>query len=134
MEREFRLSIAGKISSAISSLILLGFMVKILLENPDSFSMFFILPLIALAGYLFVNDFFFRRIVVSDETVTFVSLFSRKEIFLSDIKGFRLGYRRMSIIDKDENVPRYNVYLHYQYIDFVSWLKQHFVDLDAVAQ
>jgi hypothetical protein len=131
MEREFRLSTASKISSAISSLIILVFGVKILMESPDSFFVFFALLSIALAVYLFVNDFFFRRIIVSDGTITFVGLFNRNEIFLSDIKGFRLGYRRMGIVDKDENVPRYNVYLYYQYDDFVNWLKLHFVDLDA---
>lgn len=94
--------------------------------------MFFALLLIALAVYLFMNDFFFRRIIVSDGSIAFVGLFNRREIFLSDIKGFRLGYRRVGIVDKEENVPRYNVYLHYQYDDFIDWLKKNFVDLDAI--
>jgi hypothetical protein len=135
--QEFTNSIGWKIFySVIAVLILLFSLILFFIPRGKSETQWVeILPaLVTLSGLLILVTQFRRKVIVSTESVTSISAFGKKDIPISDIKGYSIGKRTITIqplppSDKNIIINNYN-YLHNNG-ELVAWLKTNLTDLDA---
>ncbi len=103
--------------------------------NPDISPAILALPIMLLSGsVLTAINLVKRKIIIDDQGIISISVFIRKEIALSDIKGYRLNGKSLLIKSLLDNGPT----IRSNYTDFghsgelSKWLKDNFKDLDAL--
>lgn len=135
MGREYTISTGMKIFYILlaAGMFIFAF---VLLKMPQSQSALLLMPVlfIAIAGLIIANVLR-RKIIIYADSILYISLFSTKEIAISNVKGCRIGQKFITVETTDPNVPKLTIN---NYIDFAnsdqlaSWVKEHFKDLDEI--
>jgi hypothetical protein len=135
MEKEFKISTVMQIF--YGSLAVGMFVFSIYLVATPAVALWVLLfPLTLTAGsiLIFIN-LYRRRIIIDEESIRCVSLFSTKELPLKGIKGSRVGQK---VIELEANAPAGAKIVIGNYSDLTNsdelakWAKENFKDLSAI--
>ncbi|MGZ3755468.1 MAG: hypothetical protein ACXVAY_01035 [Mucilaginibacter sp.] len=137
MEQEYTIGTGTKIFYGALAVGLFGFGLFLfsMKGNADVSPFFYILPLLIIAGsiLIFIN-IIRRKIIIYDDRIICISLFTNKELALADIKGCRIGQKVIYLEPLSNDVAKITIA---NYIDFgnsddlVDWARDNFKDLDA---
>lgn len=135
MKQEYRISTWQKVFYGLIAFIILG-LALFLFNLPKAKNAFLILiPLFLLfISTLIVINFVKRKLVISENSILCVNLFSRKELKLTAIKGYRLNGKFIKIEPISENDAILSIRSYTDLEDNIkitNWLAKNFTDLDA---
>jgi len=138
MEYEYTTSTGYKIFYGILAAGLLGFTLFVPMSaNNGGYNtnpVLIIIPILGLVGAaLIILNLIKRKIVITDYSIKYITIWSSKEIVIKDIKGFRIGDKIIFIYPFDEHSPKLSIkdYLSIGDIKgFKNWLAENFKDLD----
>lgn len=136
MKQEYRISTWQKGFYGIMAFMIFGFAL-ILFNLPkvkNSFLLFITLFLLFISASIVIN-FVKRKLVISENSILCVNLFSRKELKLTAIKGYRLNGKLIKIepISENDAILSIGNYTDLQdSIEITNWLAKNFKDLDAL--
>ncbi len=135
MKQEYRISTWQKVFYGLIAFIILG-LALFLFNLPKAKNAFLILiPLFLLfISTLIVINFVKRKLVISENSILCVNLFSRKELKLTAIKGYRLNGKFIKIEPISENDAIISIRSYTDLEDNIkitNWLAKNFTDLDA---
>jgi len=136
MDQEYRLSTFSKCLYGIIGIGLFFFSVYSIIKFADPGSnSFYLAPLLGLlCSILIIVSVIRRSIVITTQTITATSLFSRKELRLDQIKGCRIEPKIIYIEPMTEDNPSIRIG---NYIDFknseqlAAWCRENLKDLNA---
>jgi len=133
MGREYTVSTGMKIFYILLAVGMFVFAI-VLLKIPQSQSILLLMPLLIIVGaVLIIVNVLKRKVVIYDDSILCIGLFSRKEITFKDIKGCRIGQKALTIESLSGNKMIISNYSDLSDSDELSsWLKGNFTDLDAV--
>jgi len=107
----------------------------VLLKIPQLQPVLLLFPLMILAGtVLIIVNVLKRKVVIYDDSIVCINLFSRKEIAFSDIKGCRIGDKLISVEPLSQQTPKIAISNYSDLGDsdqLKSWFRDNFADLDA---
>jgi len=137
MEQEYTISTGMKIFYSLVAMAMFVFSVYLInIYNPSVSYAVLLLPLFLAAGaVLIIVNLVKRKVIIDAHSVLCISLFSRKELGFTLIKGCRIGQKIIHIepfSTKDPTIIIRN------YIDFkksdelAGWIKNNFKDLDSI--
>jgi len=138
MEYEYTTSTGYKIFYGILAIVLVGFTLFVPMsannggynDNPA----LFIFPILGIAAAaLIILNLIKRKIVITDYSIKYITLWSTKEIVIKDIKGFRMGSKAIFIYPFDEHAPKFAIKDTVSIGDkkgFIDWMNENFKDLN----
>jgi hypothetical protein len=140
MEKEYRLSGFIKIFYGLTAVVLAGFSIFLLTFNKPGlqpglfyFTRLFGLAILTFAILIWIN-LKRKKVVIDDNSILYVSLFSRRQLEITDVKGCRIGAKRIQLEPLSSATPGILIG-NYEDLrnstELSSWVKCHFVDLDA---
>jgi len=106
----------------------------VLLKMPQLQPALLIIPLlfIAIAGLIIANVIR-RKVIVYDDSIITINLFSTKEMAFNDIKGCRIGQKFLALESNSGEKITINNYSDLSgSSELESWMKNKFEDLDAI--
>jgi hypothetical protein len=135
MEQEFTTSSGYKIcygAIAFGLIIFSGYLLINTKLNPNGAGIFMSAILLVIASGIIFN-LFKRKVIFSENTVIYVSIWGSKELFNIDIKGFRVGEKAIFIEPLQQGYSKIKI-RDYDSVgannDLVEWLTCHFKDLN----
>lgn len=138
MNKEFTISIGMKIFYCAIVFFVAGFALYMfyLPRNPNVSPVVLLIPVLLLAGavMLFLKVFT-SKIIINNETISCGSIFGRKELEITSIKGYRIGQKVIFIepVSNDDSKIIIRNYIDYSNSDELkNWLIEHFADADAL--
>ena len=136
MEQEYTISTGMKI--LYGSIATGAFVFSIVLFNMPNHSggqAVLLIPFLFLAGsVLIIINLFKRKVIITDDSITNINVFSKKELLLSDIKGCRVGQKVISLepVSSEQSKITISNYIDLKDNDLLaSWVRGNFKDLDA---
>jgi hypothetical protein len=134
MGREYTVSTGMKIFYILLAVGMFIFAI-VLLKIPQLQPVLLLFPLMILAGtVLIIVNVLKRKVVIYDDSIVCINLFSRKEIAFSDIKGCRIGDKLISVEPLSQQTPKIAISNYSDLGDsdqLKSWFRDNFTDLDA---
>lgn len=133
MGREYVISTGMKIFYILLAVGMFIFAL-VLLKIPQSQSALLLFPLIIIAGsILIIVNALKRKIIIYNDSILCINLFSRKEINITDIKGCRIDQKFITLEfnSGDKMIIRSYSDLR-DSSELVNWIKDSFKDLDAI--
>lgn len=92
-----------------------------------------ILVLIIVAMFIGLIDSLKARFVIDHDNVFSEDFFSKRQLMLHEIKGYRILDKLIIIESNDENKNEITINKHYSNIDeIIEWLSKNFQDLDII--
>lgn len=136
MEQEYRISIWNKFFYGFIALIIFGVSIFFfnLIKTKDLILLVVPLSLIIISALIVIN-FTKRKLVIDEKSLRCVNLFSKKELNLSSIKGYRLNGKMIKVepISENDSIISIGNYIDFENSEnFLEWIIKNFKDLDAL--
>ena len=136
MEQEYRISTWNKFFYGFFALIIFGasifFFYVIITKN----LILLVVPLsLLIISVLIVINFIRRKLVIDEKSLLCVNLFSKKELNLSSIKGYRFNGKMIKVepISETDAIINIGNYIDFENSEsFIEWIIKNFKDLDAL--
>ena len=135
MEQEYVISNGYKIFYTVIATLILGFALFLISSLTLGNKVVIIIPiLMSCGGVLILVNTFKRKIIISEDNVAMVNIFSTRSLACNDIKGIRWSSKRIIIESK---TPSESSIVIRGYDDFTNsediskWLTTNFKDLDV---
>ncbi|WP_094569701.1 hypothetical protein [Mucilaginibacter xinganensis] len=135
METEYTISTGSKIFNSILGTLMIFFslfLFKISNLQAGAQQLIFILPILLLVGgILILINQFKAKIVIYDDRIRKVNVFTNKELLFSDVKGIRVGSKLILIESFTEyklSIKNYSEFAGSEQV--VDWLIENFTNLD----
>ncbi|WP_426668626.1 hypothetical protein ACPPVU_20625 [Mucilaginibacter sp. McL0603] len=137
MEQEFTISKGLKIVYSALAIFLAGFAFFLFsLDNSKAGPVGLLIPIFLLIfAFIIIVNQVRSKVIISDISITRISVFSNKELLFTEIEGCRIGQKVIYIepVSPLNSKITINNYIDLRDSDeLVKWLKEHFTDLDAV--
>lgn len=138
MVQEFRISTGMKIVYGLLAACMGGFalfMLYVSAHDANERWVFIAVPVFLACMVLIVINLFKRRVVIDGHCLICVNVFSRKELELSQIKGYRSDTKSIVIEPLSSSDPRIVIRNYTELADDESlfdWFKNNLKDLDAI--
>jgi len=134
MGREYTVSTGMKIFYILLTVGMFVFAIVLFDISKDQ-PLFLLFPLVLIAGaVLIIINVLKRKVIIYDDSIVCINLFSTKEISFSDIKGCRIGDKYISIEPVSQQTPKISITNYSDFGDssqLKSWFSDNFTDLDA---
>ena len=135
MQQEFTVKNGLKIFYYLLGAALIGAGLFILtLPHRNNLTYFVPVYFTAIGGIIVINAVW-RKVTISNGTITIAGPFKTREIAISDVKGIRFGQKRITIVSKNPSQVDVAI-VNYANLNsdnqLVNYLKGTFTDLDAV--
>lgn len=133
MGREYTISTGMKIFYILIAAGMFVFAI-VLLKTPQDQSLLLLFPLLIIAGSaLIIVNALKRKVIIYDDSILCIKLFSRKELAFNDIKGCRIGQKVISLESNSGDKMTISNYSDLSDSSGLeSWIKENFKDLDAI--
>ncbi len=106
MEQEYNTSIFSKILYGLAAIVVVGFTIFITLSNKNGFTHnhgIIVLPILGMIGSIItIVNLYKRKVIISDYSIKYRSVWGSKEIINKDVKGYRVLDKRIVIYSIDE--------------------------------
>ena len=136
MEQEYRISTWNKFFYGFIALIIFGASIFFFNLIKTKNLILVVVPLSSIIiSALIVINFFKRKLVIDEKRLLCVNLFSKKELNLSSIKGYRLNGKMIKVepISEPDSTISIGNYIDFENSeDFTEWIIKNFKDLDAL--
>jgi len=133
MGREYTISTGMKIFYILIAAAMFVF-AMVLLKIPQSQSVLLLFPLIIVVGSaLIIINALKRKVIIYDDSILCINLFSRKEISFTDVKGCRIEQKFISLELNSGDKMTIRSYSDLgDSAEFEGWVRDKFKDLDAI--
>jgi hypothetical protein len=138
MQREFTVSTGMKVFYSLLGVGLIIFSIFLFSKpkNEEVSDLVYLLPLVFTAGgVLFIVNGSRRKVIIEDDKFINVGIFTTEELLISDIKGYRITQKGLSIESLspvNSNIKINNYSDLGDSWDLTQYLKNNFKDLDEV--
>lgn len=137
MEQEYSTSIFGKILYGIFAMCLCGVTIYVAIINYKGNNSILILPIIGTLGStLIVLNLYKRKLVLTDDSISYTNLWGSKKLMINNIRGYRSTKNAYYIYPIDNSYPKISLYDSLSIGDgdaLIEWLFKHLKDVDRVA-
>lgn len=89
--------------------------------------------LICLFAAVLIGSQIRRKIITSIDKIIIINIFGKNELFFSNIKGFRIGYKVVYIVPVSTSNPKITIKNYYDfanYEDLIKLLRQNIKELN----
>jgi hypothetical protein len=133
MGREYTMSTGMKIFYILLAAGMFVFAI-VLLKMPQDQPALLLVPLIFIAfAALIIANALRRKVIIYDDSIVCINLFSRKEMAFSDITGCRIGQKVLVLeSNSGEKITISNYSDLSDSSELATWIKDNFKDLDAI--
>lgn len=136
MEQEYRISTSTKFFYGLLATMIFGFSMYLFNEPSEKHPFLIFIPIIILViSALIVINFIKRKVVISENSILCINLFSIKELTLVEIKGYRANGKSIiiePILENDSILSITNCIDFENDDEILDWIKNNFKDLDAL--
>lgn len=136
MEQEYRISTWNKCFYGFIALIIFGASIFFFNLIKTKNILLWVVPLSTIIiSVLIVINFIKRKLIIDKRSILCVNLFSKKELDLSSIKGYRLNGKMIKVEPISEHDPIISIgnYNDFEKSEDISeWICKNFKDLDAL--
>jgi hypothetical protein len=136
MEQKYRISTWNKVFYGVIATMIFGFSLYLSnLPKTKNSILIFIPLLLFFISTLIVVNFIKRKLVISENSILCINLFSRKELKLNAIKGYRSDGKSIKIepILKNDTILSIGNYIDFENAtEILEWSKKNLKDLDAL--
>jgi len=136
MEQEYRISTFYKFFYGIIALILFGVAILFFnLPKPKTLILLVVPLSFLIISALIIINLIKRKLVIDEKSILCVSLFSKRKLNFSSIKGYRFNGKIIKIepISETDSILSIGNYTDFENSDDISeWIKKNFKDLDAL--
>jgi len=138
MEKEYNISTGMRLFYGLLAIATFGFSIFIftIKKAPNVSGAVYLIPLVIMSfGILIIVNIVRRKIAVTGDRLLCVNLFTRKELAIAAIKGYRIGQKNIIIEPLSSNDSKIIINNYSDFGDsdeLAKWVKDTFKDLDAI--
>lgn len=136
MNREYPISTGYKFFYYIIALGMIAF-VLFLFSRPSDINtaLFIILFVTASVALAIMINMFKSKIIVSENSIIRTNIFKTKELYFTDIKGFRADSKIITLESASASISKMKIFNYEEYADHKDlelWIRDKFKDLDNI--